>query len=82
MIVPEQLKLVVEDLGAFVPRLIFMGKLILGLAFERQPNFRIRPTKDADSSTGLGSRQRRFRRSLGASPVSRRKTRRNAAASA
>jgi hypothetical protein len=49
MIVPEQLKLVVEDLGAFVPRLVFTGGLVLGLYFERRPMFRIRPTKDADA---------------------------------
>lgn len=47
--VPEQLKLVVEDLGAFVPRLVFTGGLVLALYFERQPMFRIRPTKDADA---------------------------------
>ena len=49
MIIPEQLKQVVEDLGAFVPRLVFTGGLVLGLYFERQPMFRIRPTKDADA---------------------------------
>lgn len=49
MIVPEQLKKVVEDLGDFVPRLVFTGGLVLGLYFERQPMFRIRPTMDADA---------------------------------
>ena len=49
MIVPDQLKLVVEDLGHFVPRLAFTGGLVLGLYLERQPMFRIRPTKDADA---------------------------------
>lgn len=49
MIVPDQLKLVVEDLGHFVPRLVFTGGLVLGLYLERQPMFRIRPTKDADA---------------------------------
>jgi hypothetical protein len=49
MIVPDQLKLVVEDLGHFVPRLAFTGGLVLGLYLERQPMFRIFPTKDADA---------------------------------
>lgn len=48
MIIPEQLKLVVEDLGVFVPRLVFTGGLVLGLYCQRPPMFRIRPTKDAD----------------------------------
>lgn len=44
MSVPEQLKLVVEDLGDFVPCLVFTGGLVLALYFERRPMFRIRPT--------------------------------------
>ena len=49
MIVPDQLKLVVEDLGHFVPHRAFTGGLVLGLYLERQPMFRIFPTKDADA---------------------------------
>ncbi|MDB5098372.1 MAG: hypothetical protein JWM80_2793 [Cyanobacteria bacterium RYN_339] len=49
MIVPDQLKQVVEDLGVFVPQLAFTGGLVLGLYFQRPPMFRIRPTKDADA---------------------------------
>lgn len=39
----------IEDLGVFVPRLVFTGGLVLGLYCRRPPMFRLRPTKDADA---------------------------------